>query len=457
MRHPGRMAFRWLTIFLDFPADDFGPGVAFWRDMTGSTLSPFRGQAGEFATLLPSAGDACLRVQRIADGVGGCHLDLHVDTATEPLDQAAARAGALGASVRHRDDDLVIMDSPGRFTFCLVPWDGETAVPGPTGLAAAGTSRADQLCLDIPPDAFERECSFWAALTRWELRSGSRPEAAYLDRPAGMPVRLHFQRRDTAGPHDHVSAHVDFACTDRQGLAEVHAAAGARVGSVFPYWTTMADPAGRPYCLTIRDPQTGQLPAATRRLRFGPAVRPGSAGCRSAIPGQLVAEQVHQQAVMELAVAAPLVLAHDADGPEAHLGVAADGLDVGRRRVDGDPVMAALLEQELGQQPDRLGARALTLEPAGEEDIDPGMPVHRSVLLDVLDAARDLPADLHHQQHRIVAAPHVRLERRQRIRFAPPPGHRLLSQDRPQPRGITRPARPELDSPAHQHRTRPFA
>jgi hypothetical protein len=106
------MAFRWLTIFLDFPASDSAPGVAFWRDMTGSTLSPSRGQAGEFATLLPSAGDACLRVQRTADGAGGCHLDLHVDTATEPLDQAAARAGALGASVRYHDGDLVIADSP---------------------------------------------------------------------------------------------------------------------------------------------------------------------------------------------------------------------------------------------------------------------------------------------------------------------------------------------------------
>jgi hypothetical protein len=59
---------RWLTVFLDFPAGSFGAGVAFWREVTGSGLSPFRGAAGEFATLLPADGDAYLRVQRIADG-----------------------------------------------------------------------------------------------------------------------------------------------------------------------------------------------------------------------------------------------------------------------------------------------------------------------------------------------------------------------------------------------------
>jgi len=72
---------RWLTVFLDFPAGSFGTGVAFWREVTGSALSPFRGAAAEFATLLPPTGDAYLRVQRTADGSGGHHLDLHVGPA----------------------------------------------------------------------------------------------------------------------------------------------------------------------------------------------------------------------------------------------------------------------------------------------------------------------------------------------------------------------------------------
>ncbi len=146
--------------------------MAFWREVTGSGLSPFRGAAGEFATLLPPDGDACLRVQRTADGSGGCHLDLHADPAAGTLDQAADRAVYLGATVRHASEGLVIAGSPGGFTFCLVRWHGESAVPRSASLDSGGASRADQLCLDIPPDAFERECAFWAALTGWELQPG---------------------------------------------------------------------------------------------------------------------------------------------------------------------------------------------------------------------------------------------------------------------------------------------
>jgi hypothetical protein len=252
--------FRWLTLFLDFPADEFDAGVAFWREVTSSELSPFRGEAGEFATLLPPDADAYLRVQRTADGSGGCHLDLHVDPAAGTVDQAADRAVALGATVWHASEGLVIAGSPGGFTFCVVRWHGESTVPRPVSLDAGGASRADQLCLDIPPDAFDRECAFWAALTGWDLRAGSRPEFAYLDRPAQIPVRLLLQRRDHADPLDQVAGHVDVACASREPLAARHAASGARIVSVYRNWTTMADPTGRLYCLTGRDPHTGTLP-----------------------------------------------------------------------------------------------------------------------------------------------------------------------------------------------------
>jgi hypothetical protein len=251
--------FRWLTLFLDFPAGSLDAGVAFWREVTGTTLSPFRGAAGEFATLLPPDGDAYLRVQRIADGSGGVHLDLHVDPAAGTVYQAADRAKALGAVVLHIADGLVIADSPGGFTFCLVRWHEEGTVPRPVALDTGGPSRLDQLCLDIPPGAYERECSFWAALTGWDLRPGS-GEFARLDRPAQIPLELLFQRQESAGPSGQVTGHVDIACASREHLAPRHAASGARVVSVFPEWTTMSDPTGRPYCLTGRDPETGKPP-----------------------------------------------------------------------------------------------------------------------------------------------------------------------------------------------------
>lgn len=158
-----------------------------------------------------------------------------------------------------------MLDSAGGFTFCLVPWDGDSDVPRPVVLDGGGASRADQLCLDIPPEAFDAECRFWQALTGWHLHPGSLPEFAYLDRPAGMPVRLLFQRRAVAGPQDQVTAHVDVACQDVDRLTDVHVAAGARVVGAFHYWTTLADPIGRQYCLTRRDPDTGRLPASGYR------------------------------------------------------------------------------------------------------------------------------------------------------------------------------------------------
>jgi hypothetical protein len=149
---------RWLTIFLDFPAGSFDAGVAFWREVTGYGLSAARGADGEFATLLPPAGDAYLRVQRIADGAGGCHLDLHVDTGGASLNAAADRAAAAGALIAHRADGLVVALSPGGFPFCLVRWEGERAVPPPrAAVGGGGASRVDTLCLDAPPGEFERE------------------------------------------------------------------------------------------------------------------------------------------------------------------------------------------------------------------------------------------------------------------------------------------------------------
>jgi len=255
-----RVLFAWITIFLDFPVGAFADGVAFWRQVTRYGLSPYRGPAAEFATLLPPDGDAYLRVQRVGSGAGGCHLDLHVDTAAESLADATARAVSLGAIVRHAQDGLVIADSPGGFTFCLVHWENESAVPAPVELGDAGVSRADQLCLDIPPAGFGRECAFWSELTGCAHRGGSRPEFAWLVRPEGIPVRLLLQRLDEAAPGQRVTGHVDFACADRRRLAGAHAVAGARVLGEFDNWTVLADPTGREYCLTARDPRTGRLP-----------------------------------------------------------------------------------------------------------------------------------------------------------------------------------------------------
>ena len=254
------MTFRWLTVFLDFPAAGFGPGIAFWREVTGYGLSAFRGPGGDFATLLPPSGDAYLRVQRVRAGDGGYHLDLHVDAAggaLRALDEAAGLAASLGATVRHREaGEVIVADSPGGFTFCLVRWRGEGTVPPPLPAAdgASGVSRPDTLCLDVPPDEFDREVAFWSAFTGLEAHPAPVPGYAYLTHRADWAIRLLLQRRDSAAAGDRTSGHADFGCTDI-GARDRHVALGARVTGAEQYWTVLSDPAGLAYCLVGREPK----------------------------------------------------------------------------------------------------------------------------------------------------------------------------------------------------------
>ena len=105
-------------------------------------------------------------------------------------------------------------------------------------------------------------------------------------------------------------------------------------------------------------PQPARRPARPPQLHLAPdpdrlahLLPPGHADQRARSPlirGQFVAEQVYQEAVVELAVGAALVLAHDPDRPEAHLGIAADGPFVVGRRVSRAPVVAAFGEQVPG-------------------------------------------------------------------------------------------------------------
>jgi hypothetical protein len=228
------MDVRWVTGFLDAPSRVAEP---FWQAVTGSGLSPRRGPGGAFATLVPAGGDAYLRVQVVGDGPARAHLDLHVqDVAAQ-----AGRAVALGAAVVLDEGDLVVLRSPAGLPLCLVAWHGEAVRP------AGGRGLVDQMCLDVPVGVFDAEADFWAALTGWPRRPGSRPEFDALVRPDGMPLRLLLQR--VGGP---AGMHLDLACTDRAAEVAWHEDLGAQVVAVRERWTTLRDPAGRRYCVTDR-------------------------------------------------------------------------------------------------------------------------------------------------------------------------------------------------------------
>ena len=243
-----------MTAFLDRPTASFDTSVAFWQAVTASGLSAPRGEQGEFATLLPAHGDAYLRVQRVLEGAGGSHLDVHVDDVAA----TAARFAALGAHVQH-DGGYVTMVSPAGIVFCVVPHHGQAVRPAPVTDGAA-RSLVDQLSLDVPDVHFDAEAGFWVAATGWERHHGAMAEFVVLARPAGQPLRLLLQRLG-ADDRGGGRAHLDLACgADVEVVAARHVALGATIVRTTPYWTTLADPAGLPYCLTRRDADTGTLP-----------------------------------------------------------------------------------------------------------------------------------------------------------------------------------------------------
>ncbi|MGV9314001.1 VOC family protein [Streptomyces sp. NPDC003691] len=240
---------RWMYVFVDRPRERFEAAAAFWTAVTGTGLSPRRGEYGEFATLLPdpAVADPYVKVQGLGardDGLRGAHLDFAVDD----VSGFAARAVAAGADIVVEYGDYVVLASPAGQAFCAVPWQGESRRPD----MYAGI-RLDQVCVDIPPDAYEKESAFWSALTGWPLLHAPRSEYRAVQGPAGLPLRILLQRLDEPRP---AGAHLDFSAADRAAATAAHERLGAAVVEVAEHWTVLRDPAGGLYCLTDRDPAT---------------------------------------------------------------------------------------------------------------------------------------------------------------------------------------------------------
>jgi predicted enzyme related to lactoylglutathione lyase len=244
------MAIRWTTAFWDFPAEGFEDGIAFWLKASDSTLSPRRGPDREFATLIPNGGDPCLRVQRVRDGKGGNHLDLHVDD----VQTETERAQALGAAVVFAEPGLTVLNSPAGFTFCLVEHHGEAEVPKPALWPDGQRSRPDQICVDIPPQAFDHEVAFWQSLTGWPQSGNDWREFRRLLPPPELPLHFLLQRLDAAERGQSATAHIDLSCSDVDAEAARHVELGAEAGGRFQHWQVMRDPAGITYCITDKDP-----------------------------------------------------------------------------------------------------------------------------------------------------------------------------------------------------------
>lgn len=247
------MVIRWLTAVLEVPVGDLEAALRFWNAVTAARAMPSEGSSGESVTLTPDAGDAYLRIEGGTTS-GGCRLEVHTD------DPERMAETAVGHGARHESmaPGFVALQSPSGLHFDVVVWDGRHRRPSPRSWPDGQRSLLDQLCIDIPTDAFDAECDFWAALTGWEHRAGGAAEFRYLPRPAGMPLRLLLQRLDDPS-RGSARAHLDLACSDTTAECRRHQTLGAAVQYRGRVWTTLRDPASIAYCITSRDPETGTL------------------------------------------------------------------------------------------------------------------------------------------------------------------------------------------------------
>ncbi|CAL9556672.1 VOC family protein [Streptomyces sp. enrichment culture] len=243
------MSIRWTYAFADRPAARFEEACAFWTAVTDTRLSELRGDLKEFTTLLPDGADPCVKIQGVVSGDGGAHPDFAVEDVTGFVRDALR----LGADLAAEHDGWAVLLSPAGQLFCAVPWHGEAVRP-----PVVHGSRLDQICLDVPPSAYDTEVAFWTGLLpECGSAPGSLPEFHVLTPLPGLPVRLLLQRLGTERP---ASAHLDLACADIDATRERHERLGAESVARGGHWTVMRDPAGGTYCLTGRDPETGGLP-----------------------------------------------------------------------------------------------------------------------------------------------------------------------------------------------------
>jgi Glyoxalase-like domain len=238
----------WMNVFADVPAPALAPALDYWERVTGARRGQPTGAQGEFIPLEPPDGDRYFWLQRVESGSGGWHLDLYVPSATE----VTAAAVEAGARVIGEQPWFVAFESPAGQPFCLVDEDRPgRRRPVPSTWRDGRRSLADQVCIDIPAEQFDRECDFWAELTGWPRESGDLAEFDRLYWPTRLPLRILLQRLgdDDAGG---IRAHLDMSCDDRAAETARHEQFGGIVERRAEGWTTLRDPAGLVYCITDR-------------------------------------------------------------------------------------------------------------------------------------------------------------------------------------------------------------
>jgi hypothetical protein len=102
-------------IVIDVPPEVHDREVAFWRAATGAALTRYEKHPEYHGARL--GGGIGLLIQRLDDGGGRLHLDIH----TDDQDAELARLEALGAERVRQVHSWWIMRDPAGLLFCVIP------------------------------------------------------------------------------------------------------------------------------------------------------------------------------------------------------------------------------------------------------------------------------------------------------------------------------------------------
>ncbi len=103
-------------IVIDVPEADHDRELAFWARATGQQLIQFDRHPEYHGAELPGH-DLGLLIQRLGEGPGRMHLDIHTDDPAAEI----ARLEKLGAEVVQQVHAWWIMRDPAGLPFCVIP------------------------------------------------------------------------------------------------------------------------------------------------------------------------------------------------------------------------------------------------------------------------------------------------------------------------------------------------
>lgn len=111
--HRSRVA----TVIIDFDEATFGEGAAFWSAALGRERLSRNERFESLRGRIGGEGGLYLGLQRGMDDP----QKFHVDIETDDVEAEVSRLEVLGAQVKARIRNHVVMRAPGGHTFCVIP------------------------------------------------------------------------------------------------------------------------------------------------------------------------------------------------------------------------------------------------------------------------------------------------------------------------------------------------